>query len=232
MLEVRNIAVHYGPVVAVKDVSMIVKSSSITVLLGANGSGKTSTLMAISGINKISSGEILFNGERIDKFPAHEIVRKGLILCPESKLIFHKMTVMENLKAGAYTRKDDLSKDFEFVFKLFPRLKDRAKQIAGTLSGGERQMLAIARALMAKPKCILFDEPSMGLAPNLVVEIMKTIQKIKEAGITVLLVEQNAYSALKIADYAYIMKNGRIALEGHATELLKNKGIIEKYLGG
>ncbi|AEH51323.1 ABC transporter ATP-binding protein [Pseudothermotoga thermarum] len=232
MLEVRNITVQYGPVVAVKDVSMVVRPSSITVLLGANGAGKTSTLMAIAGLNRVSSGQIIFDGERIDKLPAYEIVKRGLVLCPESKLVFHKMTVMENLKVGAYTRKDDVSEELDFVFQLFPRLKERAKQLAGTLSGGERQMLVIARSLMAKPKCILFDEPSMGLAPNLVAEIMKVIQKIKETGKTILLVEQNAYSALKIADYAYIMKNGRIVFEGYPKDLLKDKTIVEKYLGG
>ncbi len=232
MLELNGVTVRYGPVVAVKDLSMLVKPASITVLLGANGAGKTSTLMAIAGINKVEAGQIVFDGERIENLPAYEIVKKGLVLCPESRLVFHKMTVIENLKAGAYTRKDDPSKDLELVFELFPRLKERRKQPAGTLSGGERQMLAIARALMAKPKCILFDEPSMGLAPNLVVDIMKTIQKIKESGVTVLLVEQNAFSALKIADYAYVIKNGRIVLEGDAAKLLEDKVIVEKYLGG
>ncbi len=232
MLELRNVTIKYGPVIAVKDLSLLVKENTITVLLGANGAGKTSVLMAIAGINKISSGEIFFNGERIDLLPAYEIVRRRLILCPESKLIFQNMTVFENLKAGAYTRKDDLKADLDYIFSLFPRLKERLKQIAGTLSGGERQMLAIARALMAKPKFLMLDEPSMGLAPNLVKEMMKSIQMIHQNGTTILLVEQNAYSALKIADYAYLLQTGKIVIQSKANELIKDKKIVEGYLGG
>ncbi len=232
MLELRNVTIKYGPVIAVKDLSLLVKENTITVLLGANGAGKTSVLMAIAGINKISSGEIFFNGERIDLLPAYEIVRRRLILCPESKLIFQNMTVFENLKAGAYTRKDDLKADLDYIFSLFPRLKERLKQIAGTLSGGERQMLAIARALMAKPKFLMLDEPSMGLAPNLVKEMMKSIQMIHQNGTTILLVEQNAYSALKIADYVYLLQTGKIVIQSKANELIKDKKIVEGYLGG
>ncbi len=232
MLELRNVTIKYGPVIAVKDLSLLVKENTITVLLGANGAGKTSVLMAIAGINKISSGEIFFNGERIDLLPAYEIVRRRLILCPESKLIFQNMTVFENLKAGAYIRKDDLKADLDYIFSLFPRLKERLKQIAGTLSGGERQMLAIARALMAKPKFLMLDEPSMGLAPNLVKEMMKSIQMIHQNGTTILLVEQNAYSALKIADYAYLLQTGKIVIQSKANELIKDKKIVEGYLGG
>ncbi len=232
MLEVKDITVTYGPVVAVKNLSLKVQEKSITVLLGANGSGKTSTLLAIAGLNKISSGEILFSGERIDTLDAYEIVKRGLTLCPDSKLIFQKMTVLENLKAGAYARKGDIKEDLEEIFKLFPRLKERTKQLAGTLSGGERQMLAIARALMSKPRFLMLDEPSMGLAPNLVKEIMKVIQAIRDAGVTILLVEQNAYSALKISDFAYVIQTGKIVLQGRSGDLLKDRRIIEGYLGG
>lgn len=232
MLELKNVTVKYGPVVAVKDLSLFVKKGSITVLLGANGAGKTSVLMAIAGINKISSGEILFDGERIDLLPAYEIVKRGLILCPDSRLIFQNMTILENLKAGAYARKDDIKADLEYVLSLFPKLKERLKQIAGTLSGGERQMLAIARALMSKPRFLMLDEPSMGLAPNLVKEMMKAIQTIHQNGTTILLVEQNAYSALKIADYAYLLQTGKVVVQSAADELLKDRKIVEGYLGG
>ncbi|MGJ8454348.1 ABC transporter ATP-binding protein [Pseudothermotoga sp. U03pept] len=232
MLEVKDITVTYGPVVAVKNLSLKVQEKSITVLLGANGSGKTSTLLAIAGLNKISSGEIFLSGERIDTLNAYEIVKRGLTLCPDSKLIFQKMTVLENLKAGAYARKGDIKEDLEEIFKLFPRLKERTKQLAGTLSGGERQMLAIARALMSKPRFLMLDEPSMGLAPNLVKEIMKVIQAIRDAGVTILLVEQNAYSALKISDFAYVIQTGKIVLQGRSGDLLKDRRIIEGYLGG
>lgn len=232
MLELKNVTVKYGPVVAVRDLSLLVKEGSITALLGANGSGKTSVLMAIAGLNRISSGQILFNEERIDLIPAYEIVRRGLVLCPDSKLIFQNMTVFENLKVGAYTRKGDIKKDLEDIFSIFPRLKERLKQLSGTLSGGERQMLAIARALMAKPRFLMLDEPSMGLAPNLVREIMKAIQMINRTGVTILLVEQNAYSALKVAHYAYVLQTGRIVIQSAAEELLKDRKIIEGYLGG
>ncbi|MGB9820432.1 MAG: ABC transporter ATP-binding protein [Pseudothermotoga sp.] len=232
MLELKNVTVKYGPVVAVRDLSLLVKEGSITALLGANGSGKTSVLMAIAGLNRISSGQILFNEERIDLIPAYEIVRRGLVLCPDSKLIFQNMTVFENLKVGAYTRKGDIKKDLEDIFSIFPRLKERLKQLSGTLSGGERQMLAIARALMAKPRFLMLDEPSMGLAPNLVREMMKAIQMINRTGVTILLVEQNAYSALKVAHYAYVLQTGRIVIQSAAEELLKDRKIIEGYLGG
>jgi len=232
VLELKNVTVKYGPVVAVRDLSLLVKEGSITALLGANGSGKTSVLMAIAGLNRISSGQILFNEERIDLIPAYEIVRRGLVLCPDSKLIFQNMTVFENLKVGAYTRKGDIKKDLEDIFSIFPRLKERLKQLSGTLSGGERQMLAIARALMAKPRFLMLDEPSMGLAPNLVREMMKAIQMINRTGVTILLVEQNAYSALKVAHYAYVLQTGRIVIQSVAEELLKDRKIIEGYLGG
>ncbi|AJC74402.1 amino acid ABC transporter ATPase [Pseudothermotoga hypogea DSM 11164 = NBRC 106472] len=232
MLELRNVTVSYGPVVAVKDVSLKVEKSSITTILGANGSGKTSLLHAIVGLNKIVAGEILFEGERIDKLEAHEIVRRGLVLCPDNRMVFQKMTVLENLQAGAYLRREDLSKDFDLVFTLFPRLKERLKQRAGTLSGGERQMLAIARSLMAKPKLLMLDEPSTGLAPNLVSEIMRAIKKINESGVTILLVEQSAYAALKISHYGYVLQTGRLVMEGPSERLMKDSSVVESYLGG
>lgn len=232
VLEVRNVTVTYGPVVAVKNVSLKVEKNSIVAILGANGSGKTSLLHAIVGLNRIASGEILFDGERIDKLETHEIVKRGLVLCPDNRMVFQKMTVLENLLAGAYLRKEDLSQDFDFVFNLFPRLKERLKQKAGTLSGGERQMLAIARALMAKPKLLMLDEPSTGLAPNLVSEIMKAIKQISELGITILLVEQSAYAALKIVHYAYVLQTGRLVMEGPSEQLIRDSSVIQSYLGG
>ncbi|HCO97699.1 MAG: ABC transporter related [Thermotoga sp. 50_1627] len=232
MLELRNVTVSYGPVVAVKDVSLKVEKNSITTILGANGSGKTSLLYAIVGLNRIASGEILFDGERIDKLEAHEIVRRGLVLCPDSRMVFQKMTVLENLQAGAYLRKGNLSSDFDLVFTLFPRLKERLKQRAGTLSGGERQMLAIARALMARPKLLMLDEPSTGLAPNLVSEIMRAIRRINESGVTILLVEQGAYAALKISHYGYVLQTGRLVMEGPSERLIRDSSVVESYLGG
>ncbi len=232
MLELRNVEVRYGPVRAVKNISFVVKRDSITALLGANGSGKSSTLYAIAGTNTITEGQILYDSKRIDHLPAYERVRNGIVLCPESGQIFAQMTVLENLRAGAYSRRDSYTDELRMVFDLFPRLKERQKQLAGTLSGGERQMLAIARALMARPRFLMLDEPSMGLAPNLVSQIMKTIQRIRSLGVTVLLVEQNAFSALKISDYAYVLQTGKLVMEGEASEMLQDKRIIERYLGG
>ena len=232
MLELRNVEVCYGPVRAVKNISFVVKRDSITALLGANGSGKSSTLYAIAGTNTITEGQILYDSKRIDHLPAYERVRNGIVLCPESGQIFAQMTVLENLRAGAYSRRDSYTDELKMVFDLFPRLKERQKQLAGTLSGGERQMLAIARALMARPRFLMLDEPSMGLAPNLVSQIMKTIQRIRSLGVTVLLVEQNAFSALKISDYAYVLQTGKLVMEGKASEMLRDKRIIERYLGG
>ncbi|RKX38482.1 MAG: ABC transporter ATP-binding protein [Thermotogae bacterium] len=232
MLELRNVEVCYGPVRAVKNISFVVKRGSITALLGANGSGKSSTLYAVAGTNTITEGQILYDSKRIDHLPAYERVRNGIVLCPESGQIFAQMTVLENLRAGAYSRRDSYTDELRMVFDLFPRLKERQKQLAGTLSGGERQMLAIARALMARPRFLMLDEPSMGLAPNLVSQIMKTIQRIRSLGVTVLLVEQNAFSALKISDYAYVLQTGKLVMEGKASEMLRDKRIIERYLGG
>ncbi|RKX36443.1 MAG: ABC transporter ATP-binding protein [Thermotogae bacterium] len=232
MLELRNVEVCYGPVRAVKNISFVVKRDSITALLGANGSGKSSTLYAVAGTNTITEGQILYDSKRIDHLPAYERVRNGIVLCPESGQIFAQMTVLENLRAGAYSRRDSYTDELKMVFDLFPRLKERQKQLAGTLSGGERQMLAIARALMARPRFLMLDEPSMGLAPNLVSQIMKTIQRIRSLGVTVLLVEQNAFSALKISDYAYVLQTGKLVMEGKASEMLRDKRIIERYLGG
>jgi len=232
MLELRSVEVCYGPVRAVKNISFVVKRDSITALLGANGSGKSSTLYAIAGTNTITEGQILYDSKRIDHLPAYERVRNGIVLCPESGQIFAQMTVLENLRAGAYSRRDSYTDELRMVFDLFPKLKERQKQLAGTLSGGERQMLAIARALMARPRFLMLDEPSMGLAPNLVSQIMKTIQRIRSLGVTVLLVEQNAFSALKISDYAYVLQTGKLVMEGKASEMLRDKRIIERYLGG
>jgi len=232
MLELRSVEVCYGPVRAVKNISFVVKRDSITALLGANGSGKSSTLYAIAGTNTITEGQILYDSKRIDHLPAYERVRNGIVLCPESGQIFAQMTVLENLRAGAYSRRDSYTDELRMVFDLFPKLKERQKQLAGTLSGGERQMLAIARALMARPRFLMLDEPSMGLAPNLVSQIMKTIQRIRSLGVTVLLVEQNAFSALKISDYAYVLQTGKLVMEGKASEMLQDKRIIERYLGG
>lgn len=232
MLELRNVEVCYGPVRAVKNISFVVKRGSITALLGANGSGKSSTLYAVAGTSTITEGQILYDSKRIDHLPAYERVRNGIVLCPESGQIFAQMTVLENLRAGAYSRRDSYTDELRMVFDLFPRLKERQKQLAGTLSGGERQMLAIARALMARPRFLMLDEPSMGLAPNLVSQIMKTIQRIRSLGVTVLLVEQNAFSALKISDYAYVLQTGKLVMEGKASEMLRDKRIIERYLGG
>jgi len=232
MLELRSVEVCYGPVRAVKNISFVVKRDSITALLGANGSGKSSTLYAVAGTNTITEGQILYDSKRIDHLPAYERVRNGIVLCPESGQIFAQMTVLENLRAGAYSRRDSYTDELRMVFDLFPKLKERQKQLAGTLSGGERQMLAIARALMARPRFLMLDEPSMGLAPNLVSQIMKTIQRIRSLGVTVLLVEQNAFSALKISDYAYVLQTGKLVMEGKASEMLRDKRIIERYLGG
>jgi len=232
MLELRNVEVCYGPVRAVKNISFTVKRGSITALLGANGSGKSSTLYAIAGINTITKGQVLYDSKRIDHLPAYERVRNGIVLCPESGQVFAQMTVLENLRAGAYSRGESYADELKMVFDLFPRLRERQKQLAGTLSGGERQMLAIARALMAKPCFLMLDEPSMGLAPNLVSQIMKTIQQIRSLGMTVLLVEQNAFSALKISDYAYVLQTGKLVMKGKASEMLQDKRIVERYLGG
>lgn len=234
MLKIRDLYVNYGYVQAVKGLNLEAKTGNITVLIGSNGAGKTTTLKTISGLLKPSNGEIYFDTQRIDGIPAYKISRMGVILCPERRGIFSSLSVIENLRAATYSRKDKkIKQDLEKIFELFPILAERKKQAAGTLSGGEQQMLAIARALMAKPKLLMLDEPSLGLAPKIVNEIFDTLLKIKEQDlITILLVEQNAFLSLEIADYAYVMKTGQIVSEGPAKDIMKERELIEKYLGG
>jgi branched-chain amino acid transport system ATP-binding protein len=234
LLKIRDLYVNYGYVQAVKGLNLEAKTGNITVLIGSNGAGKTTTLKTISGLLKPSNGEIYFDTQRIDGIPAYKISRMGVILCPERRGIFSSLSVIENLRAATYSRKDKkIKQDLEKIFELFPILAERKKQAAGTLSGGEQQMLAIARALMAKPKLLMLDEPSLGLAPKIVNEIFDTLLKIKEQDlITILLVEQNAFLSLEIADYAYVMKTGQIVSEGPAKDIMKERELIEKYLGG
>ncbi|MDD4084687.1 MAG: ABC transporter ATP-binding protein [Acholeplasmataceae bacterium] len=234
MLKVNNIDVYYGAIHAIKGISIQVAKGEIVTLVGSNGAGKSTTLRTISGLLKPKSGTILFEDNRIDGSAAHKIVGMGLCQVPEGRRVFSNMTVMENLELGAYLRtdKDEISRDFEDVFRKFPRLAERKFQVAGTLSGGEQQMLAMGRALMSKPRLLLLDEPSMGLAPLLVKEIFYIIQEINESGTTVLLVEQNANMALSIADKAYVLETGRIALAGTAKELASSEAVRKAYLGG
>ena len=233
MLEVKNLHVSYGMIDAVKGIDFQVNDGEIVSLIGANGAGKTSTLRAISSLEKPKNGEILFNGENITGVAPHKLVAKGLSHVPEGRKIFANLSVMENLELGAYLRKDkkSIQEDYEMVFEKFPRLKERIKQNAGTLSGGEQQMLAIGRALMNRPKMLLLDEPSMGLAPLVVNDIFYTIVEINKAGTTILLVEQNANKALSIADRAYVLETGRITLQGTADELLHDDKVRAAYLG-
>ena len=225
LLSVKNINVYYGSIHAIKDVSFHVDEGEIVTLIGANGAGKTTTMHAISGLLKLASGEITYDGNLISKMEAHKIVRLGLAQVPEGRRVFSGLTVQQNLSMGAYTRhdgKDAIQSDYDMVFDLLPRLKERRNQPAGTLSGGEQQMLAVGRALMCKPKILLLDEPSMGLSPLLVKEIFKIIRDINRQGVTVLLVEQNAKMALDIANRAYVLETGTIKMEGEATELANN----------
>lgn len=235
LLSVKNINVYYGSIHAIKDVSFHVDEGEIVTLIGANGAGKTTTMHAISGLLKLASGEITYDGNLISKMEAHKIVRLGLAQVPEGRRVFSGLTVQQNLSMGAYTRhdgKDAIQSDYDMVFDLLPRLKERRNQPAGTLSGGEQQMLAVGRALMSRPDMIMLDEPSLGLAPLLVKEIFNIIRRINEDGMTVLLVEQNAFAALSVAHYAYILEVGRVVLEGTGQELLENPKVKEAYLGG
>jgi len=234
MLKVKDLNVHYGKIHAIKGISFEVNEGEIVTLIGANGAGKTTILQTISGILKPSEGMITFEGENLNKIHAYQIPALGIAHVPEGRRIFAEMTVYENLQMGAYIRKDkvQIQEDIEKVFLSFPRLKERVKQIAGTLSGGEQQMLAMGRALMTRPRLILLDEPSMGLAPILVDEIFDMIQTINEAGTTVLLVEQNANKALHIANRAYVLETGYIKLSGNASDLLVNPQVQQAYLGG
>lgn len=234
MLEVKDINVYYGAIHAIKGISLSVEEGEIVTLIGANGAGKSTTLRTISGLLKPKTGEINFLGKNIAGMPAHKIVREGISQVPEGRRIFAEMTVQENLELGAFTRtdNDEIQKDFQMVFKRFPRLEERRLQQAGTLSGGEQQMLAMGRALMSRPKLLLLDEPSMGLAPLLIKEIFNIIVDINKTGTTVLLVEQNANMALSIANRAYVLETGRITISGDAKELAASEDIRKAYLGG
>ena len=232
MLELQDLHLSYGGIRALKGVSIQVNEGEIVSLIGANGAGKSTTLRAISGLERAQSGKILYNGEDITGKPSKYMVQNGLILVPEGRLIFPDMTVLENLKIGAYLRSDrDVEADVQRMYALFPRLKERAWQMAGTLSGGEQQMLAVGRALMSKPKLLMMDEPSLGLAPLVVKDIFSIIRTIRDSGVTVLLIEQNANAALKIADRGYVLETGRITLEGSGRELLSDPAVRSAYLG-
>ena len=233
MLEVKNLSVSYGAIEAVKDISFTVNAGEIVSLIGANGAGKTTTLHTITGLVPAKSGSVMYNGVDLLKTHNNKIVTLGMAHIPEGRHVFTRMSVEENLEMGAFSLKDqsDLKKDLDMVYGLFPRLKERRNQKAGTLSGGEQQRLAMGRALMSHPKTILMDEPSMGLSPKLVKEIFSIIRKLHEQGITILLVEQNAKMALSIADRAYVLETGRITMEGDAKELLNNEQVRKAYLG-
>ena len=230
-LEVKDLVVSYGGIEAVKGISLEVEKGQIVTLIGANGAGKSTTLKSISGIVHPKQTSNLFDSEELVGKSPDYIVKKGITLVPECRRVFSNLTVLENLKIGAYLRKDSIKDDLEYVFSLFPRLKEREWQMAGTLSGGEQQMLAVGRALMMQPKVIMMDEPSLGLAPLVVKDIFNIIQTINKAGLTVLLIEQNANMALKIAHKAYVMETGKITMEGTGAELLENEEIKEAYLG-
>ena len=235
LLEVKDITVHYYKVPAVRNISITVEHGEIVALIGSNGAGKTTTLRAISGLNHPITGEILFKGQRIDKLPPHKINALGIAMVPEGRRVFPQMTVLENLLMGAFLRKDksDIQKTLaEVVFRHFPRLKERKKQAAGTLSGGEQQMLAMGRALMSEPKLLLMDEPSLGLSPIMCGEIGKIIMDIHTEGRTVILVEQNARLALALAQHAYVIETGDISLSGPVEELRNNDNVKKAYLGG
>ena len=234
MLKINDINVFYGAIHAIKEASLEVNEGEIVTLIGANGAGKSTILRTISGLLKPKGGSIQFEGRDIAGLPAHEIVKGGISQVPEGRRIFAEMTVLENLELGAFTRKDKdgIKADMEMVFNRFPRLKERISQLAGTLSGGEQQMLAMGRALMSRPRLLLLDEPSMGLAPLLIKEIFAIIQDINKAGTTVLLVEQNANMALSIAHRAYVLETGRITLSGDAKELAASEDVRKAYLGG
>lgn len=248
LLKVNDLKVNYGPIQAVKGINLSIEEGKIVALLGANGAGKTTTLKTISGLIKSSGGEIIFDGENISNKKAFTIAGRGLTQSPEGRFVFYGLNVEDNLKAGAYSLKtkvvekdgkkvkvsarQQLKDNLDRVYRLFPILQERKKQQASTLSGGEQQMLAIGRALMASPKLLLLDEPSLGLAPLIIKDIFETLKQIKKEGTTILIVEQNALATLKIADYAYVLELGSISLEGPASELINDKRLIEAYLGG
>ena len=234
MLKIENLHVSYGPINALKGITLEVNEGEIVTLIGSNGAGKSTTLSAITGLVKAQSGSINFNARNITNIAPHKIVEQGISLSPEGREVFPALTVHENLRLGAYTRKDkgNISAAYDRVYELFPRLKERIGQTAGTLSGGEQQMLAIGRALMSEPKLLLLDEPSMGLAPNLVLMIFDLIESINKQGTTILLIEQNANMALSIANRAYVLETGNIAIEGPASELARDPRVKSAYLGG
>ena len=231
MLEIKDLNVSYGGIKAVKDISFVVPKGEVVTLIGANGAGKSSTLRSIVGLVKPESGSILFEGSELAGLSTDQIVSRGITLVPEGRRVFPDMTVLENLKIGAYMRKDSLEEDLKWVHDLFPRLKERSWQLAGTLSGGEQQMLAIGRALMSKPDLIMMDEPSLGLAPLIVQSVFDIIREINRQGVTILLVEQNANMALKSANLGYVMETGRITMTGTGAELLENEEVKSAYLG-
>ena len=233
MLQVENLSVNYGGIKALKSISLEVPAQKIVTLIGANGAGKSTTLRSISKLVRPHSGKIRYNGEDITAVGAKQTVERGIILVPEGRHIFPDMTVQDNLKIGAYLRKDDqISRDISYMHELFPILKERGRQLAGTLSGGEQQMLAVSRALMSRPKLLMMDEPSLGLAPLIIKDIFAIIQRVNaEDKLPVLLIEQNANFALKVADYAYVLETGTIQMEGAGTELLRNEKVKELYLG-
>ena len=233
LLNVTDLRVKYGGIEALKGISFDVQAGQIFTLIGANGAGKSTTLRAISGLVKPAGGKIEFEGKNITGWDPQKIVSAGIALVPEGRRVFANLTVLENLKIGAYLRKDEagIRRDMDAVFEMFPRLKERSWQLAGTLSGGEQQMLAVGRAVMARPKLMMMDEPSLGLAPLVVKDIFRTISILKEQGITILLIEQNANAALKCADFGFVMETGRITLKGRGSELLVNEHVKEAYLG-
>ncbi|MGN6301646.1 MAG: ABC transporter ATP-binding protein [Angustibacter sp.] len=235
LLEVEGLCVNYGRIEAIRDISFSVPEGAVVTLIGANGAGKTTTMKTVSGLRPVRDGRIVFEGKDITNMPAHQRVELGITQSPEGRGVFPGMTVRENLEMGAYSRKDrkeTAAKDFERVYGLFPRLEERSSQVAGTMSGGEQQMLAIGRALMGHPKLLLLDEPSMGLAPMLIAQIFSIIKEIHEQGTTILLVEQNAAQALKAADHAYILETGEIVREGEGSVLAQDDSIKAAYLGG
>ena len=233
LLELENAVLNYGKIQALHGISVEVAEGEVVSLIGANGAGKTSTMRALSGVRGLASGKVVFNGEDVTKLRADQRMRKGLVLAPEGRGIFPGMTVVENLNMGAYTRRDKeaIEQDYERVYSLFPRMSERRKQVAGTLSGGEQQMLAIGRALMSRPKLLMLDEPSMGLAPMLIAQIFDIITEISKQGTTILVVEQNAKQALSRSDRAYVLETGRIVKSGSGAELLDDPSVREAYLG-
>ena len=232
ILKVQDMNVYYGAIHAIKGISFDVNEGEVVTLIGANGAGKTTTLQTVSGLLRSKTGSIEFMGENISHIPAHKLVERGLVQVPEGRRIFLQMTVQENLDMGAFTAKGDSSAAMESIFEQFPRLKERRRQIAGTLSGGEQQMLAIGRALMSKPKLMMLDEPSMGLSPILVEFVFDIVRDLHQQGVTILLVEQNAQMALSVADRAYVMETGTITLSGTGKELAESEAVKKAYLGG